>query len=358
MSVGVTNSQLLDLQNTTLANLPFDGQFETTLQNPKYHVINKWFAEDKIQLDGGEKITRNIQLDPQGNAQHIRPYAKVSSTVRNQQSKINADWVKVLTSYAISREEVTRNRGRARYIDMLKSKRRAAMVDLANLLELRAWSAPESSSDDLNPFGLPYWLNKVNASVSSTGDYIGQTIRYGNGSTSTTKGGIDGSTETHWRNWAFTYDAVNEDFLLRLTEAFLAADFQSPMIVEDMVKGALSNFRIYMPRKMLANYTRLTAKANENIGADLGRFNGVTSFQRVPIFHTPQINGDTDEPCYGVNHAHFFPYVMEGDWMRESQAIEPDDQPDVFITRLAGQYQYFADNVREAGFVASLVPTA
>ena len=358
MSQGVPNSALVDLTRTTLANLPFDGAFETTLTNPKYHVINKWFASDKIQLDGGTSITRNIQLDPQGNAQHVLPYQKVPVTARNQQTQIDAPWVKVLTRFPISREEITRNRGRSRYIDLLKSKRRAAFVDLANLLETRAWSAPESATDNLNPYGIKYWLNKVNASVDSTGDFIGQTIRFGNASTSTTKGGIDGSTESHWRNWAFTYDAIDEDFLLRLTEGFLASDFQSPMIVDDMIKGPLSNFRIYFPRRALAQYIRLTAKSNDNIGADLGRFNGVVSFNKVPIFHAPQIDSDTDEPIYGVNHQHFFPVVMEGDWLRESEPKEDVEQPDVFTTNVSGQYQFFADNVREAGFVGSLIPSA
>ena len=131
----------------------------------------------------------------------------------------------------------------------------------------------------------------------------------------------------------------------------------SPMTVEDLKKGPLSNFRIYMGRKTLSAYSRLKAKNNDNIGPDLGRFGGTLAFNRVPVEHAPELNEDVDAPIYGVNHDHFFPYVMEGDWMRESEPQFDVQQPEVITVNLIGQYQFFADNVREAGFVGSKIPT-
>lgn len=358
MAQGIANTALTDLLRTTQVNLPFDGAFEVTLLHPRYHVINKWFAEDKIQLDSGTSIQRNVVLDPQGNAQHVRVYQKVPVTVRNQQTLITAEWVQVLTRYSISRQEILRNRKKAGYISMLKSKRVASMVDLANLLELRAWASPENASDTLNPQGLPFWLNKVDASVSSTGDYIGQTARFNDGTTTTTTiGGINTANESHWRNWAFTYDAIDADFVKRLREAFFATDFQAPVIADDLVKGPLSNYRIYMGRRVLVEFTDLTTRQNDNLGSDLAPFEGNVSFRKVPIFHTPQINDDTDDPVYGVNHEFFFPYVLEGDWLREGEPETDVEQPSVFTTTIEGSYQYFCTNKREAGFVGSLVPS-
>jgi hypothetical protein len=55
-----------------------------------------------------------------------------------------------------------------------------------------------------------------------TGDFIGKTIRFGDGSTSTTKGGIDAvaAANAKWRNYAGTYDAVNGEFVKRMRRAF------------------------------------------------------------------------------------------------------------------------------------------
>ena len=360
MAQGIPNAQLLDLTRTTQAALPFDGAFEMTLQHPKYHTINKWFEADKVQLDSGTQIQRNIVLDPQGNAQHVLPYQKIAVTQRDQQAQISARWSQVLTRYSISRQELAANRKRAGYISLIKSKRMEAMVDLANLLELRAWSTPESASDNRNPFGLPYWLNKANSGVSSTGDFIGQTIRYGNATTTTTKGGIDGSTaaNAHWRNYAFTYDAIDADFVKRLRRAFFASDFQSPMIATDLVKGPLSNYRIYMGIDQLTDFTDLTTRQNDNLGSDLAPFEGNVTFRKVPVLHQPQIDSDADAAVYGVNHEHFKPYVMSGEWMVENEAETDVEQPGVFTTTTYGQYQYFCTNVREAGFVGSTVTTA
>jgi hypothetical protein len=38
----------------------------------------------------------------------------------------------------------------------------------------------------------------------------------------------------------------------------------------------------------------------------------------VPVLYTPQLDADADGVIYGVNHAKFYPIVLDGDWMRES----------------------------------------
>jgi len=360
MASGVPMSALLDMTRTTQNALPFDGQFERTLTDQRYHALNKWFQSDKITVTGGDQIVRNIVLDPQGNAQHVLPYQKVAVTQLDQHSQISARWSQVLTRYSISRQEIAANRGKAKFIDLIKSKRADSLVDLANLLEAAAWATPDSAADNREPFGLPYWLNKANSAVSSTGDFIGQTIRYGNASTTTTKGGIDGSTSAnaHWRNWAFTYDAVNADFVKRLREAFFATDFQSPMVAAELMTGSPSNYRIYMGRRVLTEFTDLTTNANDNLGSDLAPFEGNVSFRKLPILHAPRLNDDTDDPIYGVNHAKFAPYIADGEWMVETEAETDVEQPGVFTTTVYGQYQFFCKNVREAGFVGSLVTSA
>ena len=54
MATGVSNSDLIELQKVTLANLP-KQEFEVALQQQEYHVVNKWFKEDKKTT---EKATR------------------------------------------------------------------------------------------------------------------------------------------------------------------------------------------------------------------------------------------------------------------------------------------------------------
>lgn len=355
MSTGVSNSDLIDLQRTTLQNLP-KQEFEVALQQQEYHVVNKWFTKDKMELDSGTSIERNIILDPQGNAQHVRLFQKLTSNVPENQVKITAPWCQVTSSYALERREILRNRKPAGYISLLKSRRVTAAVSLANLLEDRAFRSPDSQTDDLNPRGVPYWLNKADAAVSSAGDFIGQTIRFGDGTTlATNKGGISGSANPNWRNYAFTYTAVNRELVKRMSRAFYATQFKSPILAKDLTDGPLANFRIYVGLDTMVDLEDLADSKNENLGSDLLPFHGVTAFKRIPLLHTPQLNTDTDSPIIAINHDMFFPYILEGDWMREDDPMNDVEQPDTFTTRMSGSYQFFCKNLRLGGFVGSKV---
>lgn len=349
MASGIANSDLIDLQRTTLKNLP-DLKFETALKYQRYLAINNWFKNHKVESESGTSIERNILLDPKGNAKHVRLFQKEAVTQPNQHSKVTAPWVQVRSSYLIERREALRNRQPARYIDLLQSRRRAAVVDLANEIEEKVISAPNSASDDLNPRGLKYWLSKANDGVTSEGDFIGETIRYGDGSTSTDKGGIDANTHDNWKNYAATYDSVDADLLRRLRRAFHATTFMPPSLNEAPTV-ADQQYQIYMPLSVIVDYEDLLYRQNDNLGAEGGPFLGNAVFRRVPTHHMPTLNDDADEPIFGVNHAHFFPFIQDGDWMRESDPMEDVELPDVFVTYTTGSYQIFCNNVRQAGFV-------
>lgn len=371
-ATGISNAQLLDLIATTLPNLP-KMEFEVALNYQEYPVCNQWFQGDKVQSDGGTSIERNIILDTSGNARHVRLYQKTPINVADVHYKITAPWCQVQTHWGAERRELLRNKAPARFIDLLKSRRIDGVLDLADLLEQRAWLTPTSASDDLNPRGLPYWLSMRQDGVTAAtdnGGFSAYTVRYTGGTSSTTKGGIDGSATaaTKWRNYASVYTAIDQDFVKRLRRAFHATSFKSPMLVKDLRVGPSSKFRLYMDLDVLTEYEDLVTSANDNLGKDLDPFHGITTFRRVPIIYTPQLDGmtvlggsatsNTPSPVYGVNHAMFYPIVQEGDWMREDGPHSDVEQHNVFTTFIDGSYQYFCKNVRASGFVLHTALTA
>lgn len=358
---GIQNSDLIDLQRTTLENLP-SLDFEVALNYQEYNVVNEWFKTDKIQLESGTSIVRNIMLDNSGNAKHVRLYQKTAINVGDVQNRITAPWVQVQSHYSIERREALRNRKPAMYIDLLKSRRLDGMLALADLLEQRAWISPENSSDDLNPRGIPYHLSKLipsnganyDAAIDVIGDFSGRRVQFNDGTVQINdKGGLNPTTLKKWRNWADNYTAIDGDFVKRMRKAFHATNFKSPMLAKDMKEGATSKFRIYMGLANLTEFEDLTTKANENLGSDLDKFHGVTTFRRVPILYTPQIDKDADGVIYGINHAKFFPMVLDGDWMREGEPMMDVELHNVITTFIDGSYQFFDTNVRESGFVLS-----
>lgn len=361
ISGGISNSDLVDLQNTTLQNLP-KLDFEVALLRQQYQVINEWFKNDKVNVESGTSIVRNIILNTSGNARHVRLYQKTSLNVADVQVRITAPWVQVQSSYSIERREALRNRKPAMYIELLKSRRIDGMLSLADLLEGRAWVSPDTSSDDLNPYGLPYWLSKVmpsnasgySATIDIPGTFSGRRVLYNvSGSVTNNVGGIDPTANSQWRSYADTYTAIDQYFVKTMRKAFHATKFVSPMIVKDLKEGPSSKFRIYMGLQNLTDFEDLTTKANENLGPDLDKFHGVTTFRRVPVLYTPPLDSDADSVVYGVNHAKFYPIVLDGDWMRESDPMMDVEQHNVITTFIDGSYQFFCTNRREAGFTLS-----
>ncbi len=357
MAVGIANSDLVDLTRTTQKNLP-DLEFETALEYQKYPVCNIMFAKDKRQVESGTSIQRNIILDTSGNARHVRLYQKTSINVANVQNLITAPWVQAQTHYSIERREALRNREPAKFVELIKSRRIDGKLDLADLFEETGWESPANANDDLHPYGIPYWISHLDNSESSAGAFSGDTVRYTGGTTSTTKGGIDGSTKTKWANWAATYTAINADFVKRLRKAFHATSFTSPITVDDLKGGYASNFRLYMNLDTLTEYEDLVTNQNDNLGKDLDPFHGMTTFRRVPIIYTPQLDSyspgnssTTSDPVYGLNHEKFFPIVQEGDWMREEDPMSDVEQHNVITTFIDSSYQFFCKNVRQGGFV-------
>lgn len=361
MSAGIANSDLIDLTRTTLEDLP-DLNFEYALEYQQWHVINQWFKSDKVKISSGYQIHRNIALDTTGNARHVRLYQKTAINVADTQKTITVPWVQYQTHWSIERREMLRNRKPAKFVDLLQSRRLDSTVDAAELLERKAWATPQNSSDDLSPRGLPYWLSKLapaarsgySASIDVDQDFGGRYIAWGDGTfTGTDKAGIDPSTSAHakWRNYVSTYTAINGDFVKRMRRAFHQCEFQSPITARDMIDGAASKFRIYMPVDELVEYEDLATKQNDNNGGDLDKFHGVTTFRRVPILYAPVLNSDADNPIYAVNHAHFYPVVQEGDWMRESEPMFDVEQHNVMTTFVDGSYNFLCDNVRLGGFV-------
>ena len=94
-----------------------------------------------------------------------------------------------------------RNKSSKGFIDLLKTRRIDGLWSLANLIENRAWNTPNSSSDDLNPYGVPYYLNMLDADATTAG-FNGKTIRYQDGTTGTSCAGLDANTYDKWRNYA------------------------------------------------------------------------------------------------------------------------------------------------------------
>jgi hypothetical protein len=369
MATGIKNTQLLDLLATTLPDLP-DNEFEVAWDYRDYEVCNRWFRQDRIDVDGGVTIDRRIMLDDSGTARYVRLYEPSTPNVVDVQKKVSVPWCQLETNWSVERREILRNRNSAKgFIKLLMSRRVDSMVSLANLLEEKAWDVPEDANDDLNPYGLPYWICLANDGINTDGAFNGQTVRYGDGTTGTTRAGLDSSTYDKWRNWTAQYTAVNRALIKRMRRAFRAIRFRSPVVVKDMTEGPSSNFRIYMGLDTIVEFEEIAHGQNDNLGGEVAAFGGATTFRRVPMIDIPQLDsytvtdgGSNDfepDPIFMVNHSKFYPIVQEDDWLVESDPETDRTLHNVFTTFVDGSHQFMSTNLRTCGAVLhKVVPAA
>lgn len=369
---GISIEQAVDLGHATLQSFEQDA-FEMALKHQTYEVLNQWFTKDKIVLDGGDSVKRYISLKDTGNAQQVQLYDTDTPNVANVDADITVNWTHAQTSFSYSLKEIAMNAGnKVRVYNLLKQRRLNAFREFADLLEELAWRTPTSSTDKLNPYGIPTWLCQDNSDDGETGDFVGTQANYW----STTDGafnpgGIVQTTEgtdfPRWHNYYADHAAKLDDTLLKkLRRAFRKTKFQSPMFAKQAIdpKSNFSKFRLYTTSTVLDELEEIATKSDDRLGADLGKYAGRVIFKNVPVMYIDSLEDNSGvstqqgyvyggDPIFGVNHNHFYPVILKGENFRLNKPMSKVGQHNVLTVYIDLSYAYVCDNRRTGGFLIS-----
>ena len=362
------NDTLRDLLKTTMANKPWDGKFETLQKYHDYPICNNWFTKDKVTFDGGTRIERAVQVTESGTAHFTDAYAVESPAVADLQARIAVEWTQLTDNYSISRTEMSRNRGRAKLIDLVKTKRISAMENIANKLEERAWVSPTSSTDKLNPQGIPMWITPIVTSL--TYGHVGSLPYYSGGAAATSCGGIVPTVtdpdSSRWKNYADRWAAaasfdgtITEDDITKVARMLRRLRFRTPTFAKDLDNGSYKNLRLYCGEELIEAFENRARANNDSLGADVAKYAGRTLVKGFPLIWAEQLDysrgTNTTYPFYAINHAYFKPFVMEGDWFRETGPMNDRAQKDVFTTFVDLQFNFVCINRQRGGGIISAV---
>lgn len=353
---GLSMSDLVDLTRTTLEDLP-KMTFEQPQKYQDYPALNR-FLNMGFEISNGWGIRRNIVLAETGTAQHVRLYQSTQISIADRQKQITAPWAHANTYWAIERREALMNRAPAAFVNLLQSRRNDAMMDLANLLEERAWKSVDSSSDTLNPRGICYWIT-IGAN-SENGFYGGQT-RDNSGNAITEVGGQTPVDLDRWCNYYSDYAGPTsaDAMVKKMHEVFRKIQFKAPRIVKDLEQGPFANYVIAMDGDTLDAYTEYTRKANDQIGFDVGSFAGNVAFQRVPLTWVPVLDTANTSirgtnPIYFINFNKFKPFILSDDNFREDEPIRDVTMNNVVVTFVDLSYNYMCVDRRSQALIATL----
>lgn len=360
--MGVKNSDLTDLIATTLEDLP-EQYFEVTWDNNDYEFC-RIYQNERMDVDGGTSIKRKVMLDHSGNARYRRLYDTDEPGVSDVMETIDVPWTQIGTHYSWDKLEILRNKSNAKgFIKLIKARRIDGLWSLANKIEERAWKTPTNSSDDLYPYGVPYYLNAVDAD-STTAGFVGKTIRYQDGSTGTSCAGLDANTNSRWKNYAATYNQVDNELLRAFRKAFMKTKFKAPLFINDPAQKRQGAKRVYTNADVATELQDLADQRDDrhtgkeilgNIRIDDG---GLVYLNRLPVIYISQLDdmtdpetGDTMDPIYCVDFRKFIPIVQEDYWLDEGEPMTDRGQHTTFTVFLDGSHNNLCVNRREAGFV-------
>lgn len=357
--MGVKNSDLADLIATTLPDLP-DQEFEVGWDNQDYE-FTRIYQNERMEIDGGTQIERKIMFDETGNARYRRLFDTDDPSVADVMKTITVPWTTIGTNYSWDKQEILRNKNNAKgFVNLMTVRRVDGLLSLANLIEDRAWKTPTNATDDLFPFGVPYYLNQLTKTQSDAGTvsgFAGQTIVFQDASTATVAAGIDASTEAKWRNYAAIYTKIDNQLLKQARLGFMFTRFKAPIILNDPSKPVSAAKRWYTTFDAAADLMDLADQKDDNHKGKeaLGNLTmddtGLVFLNRLPVIPIPQLNDDVNVPLYCIDFSKFRPVVHDGFWMDEGEPMTDRSQHTTFTVFLDGSHNNLCLNRRQAGFV-------
>jgi len=357
---------LADLLSLTIADLP-KQYFEVTWTNQDYEAC-RIYNKEAIRIDGGKSIDRRVMLSNTGNARYRRYYDTDEPTVGDQMHEISVKWTRLSTNYSWDDLELLHQMNSTKgFIRLIKERRIDGLWSLADLIEERFWKTPTNATDTLYPYGIPYYLRLITSGSTTDEDFVGQTITYQDGTTGTTCAGIDAATEANWRNYAFLYTKIDNDFLKKCRIACAKVKFKAPAFINDPAQKRNAQKRIYTDFSNWADLMDLAdAKDDRHSGKDVLSNLKVTDgadvlINRVPVIPLNQLEGFTDpasstavSPIWYVDFKYLQPIVHEGYWMEETKPMTDRGQHTTFTIFLDGSHQNLCTNVKQLGWVAHL----
>ena len=345
----ITAGDIADLVKGCLLDLG-RMKFQQIAQSlQEYPVMSKWLKKDRVIIDDGRGIQRNIMDTTGSPGAHVGLFAEDTVTIIDHLKQMNIPWRHFTTAWGFERRELLMNRGKSQIVDLVKVRRAGSMIDMAQKMEDAAWSSP-SSTDETLPYGVPYWVVKGSTAVD------GFTANLPSGHT--TVGGIDPATVTGWRNYAYdhnsTFTTASTGIIFKWRTATRKIGFVSPTTIDDYSNGKISNYRHYTNETVMSNLELLAESQNQNLGVDIDSMSKKVLWQGVPVMWVPKLDEDTSNPLYSINHSVFHPVVLKGDFMVESDAKPSPRQHNTFEVFVDLSYNYLCVDRRRCAVGAAV----
>jgi hypothetical protein len=251
------------------------------------------------RVDGHHGLYEDFDLD--------RPDAMVKAT---------AVWRFARQGTAIDMKEIDEG-AVEQVIDDLETLRNNMWVHMVEDFENGAWQVP-GTGNALMENGIPYYVvwNGTDGLTGVGSNASGDTVNVA---------GISTTTQTKWRNYAFTYTTANYDDLGKLLLSYIRQARWRPPV---NVKGNTQMNRVIaMDVTTLNEWETVARSQNDQLGPDPLTMMDRSLLARTAPKWFPQLDDNAasgSNPVYVLNMDHLFPCFKRGWKFRE---LPPREQP-------------------------------
>ncbi len=292
------------------------ANYQQIAQNKQdYPMFQRWFKRGNIKLHNGIAIRRQVMNRLPDAASHTGWMDPDNANIYDLSDTIRVEWVHAVKSWAMFYQQGLMNAGPEEIFDAVKMQRDGAAIALIEEIESKAWAAPTTSSDKRNPWGIAYWVVK-NASTGFNG---------GAASGHTTVGSVSLTDSPTFKNYTYTYTLASgitkPDAITSTRLAMMKCKFRSPIPSVDYSKN-VGRYCLYVNADTIQQMQTVGESQNENLGRDLapGKYGpGSLLFNNCDIVWAPELDGDSTNPIYGLDHSCIEVHGLRGDWFRDSK---------------------------------------
>jgi hypothetical protein len=301
------------------------SEYEPTLKWPNYPGC-AMVKKRKKESMGGPDFTWTMRGRDTGTARMTRAYQKDSVNQIDTGLRFTTDWRHWDDFWLFDEREEMQNGGELgaeKLYTLVKMREEQVDENMGNLLEPQVFYPPTNSADDKNIHGLLYHL-RPGPSGTYTPGFVGTNVRWLDGSTAgqAVWCGQDRSVADaeRTRNYAATYDKINETFIRGVEQMLYNCSFNPPftMNVQDLgdIEAAL-----YVPYNVKREMATLMDAKNQNFGRKLSMGNGsVLMFENTPVIPTPVLDKTSDSDTHAVRALE---PVIVVDWRRTEFRYHP-----------------------------------
>lgn len=331
----LTAAGLGDLVQTTLRDLG-RGRFTDISSSLQEHTaMGELFKANRVEITSGYGLQWDVMVGQTGAAQNVGLAAQDVVNVVDVMTQATADWRNTTTNFAIEMREIAMNREPARIVELIKTRRLAAQISLAELMEANWWGPPVGATDNLTPWGVNTWIVKNATEGFNGGAPTGYSVI-----------GLNPTTYPNWKNWTAPYTTVSRDDFIR--KARKAATYIKFMPTVDGIPtfNTGNNWGWYTNYSVISPLEETLASQNDNLGSDIASQDGKTMFRRAPVKWVPYLDADTTNPFYGIQWGEFKTMILSGIWGKETVIPNYPGQHTMAATFMDYTYQIVARNRR------------